>query len=121
MIEDVIYGFATPLLSLMLLGIIFSPLEKCFPAQRQKIFRPGWLTDLCFFLGQYLLWGGLVFGFLAWCAPWITGVVPASFRAMVHSQPWWLQAVGVMLLSDFLIYWGHPPKRHRFDARAIKP
>ena len=107
MIEDVLYGFAAPLLSLMLLGVIFSPLEKCFPARRQKTFRPGWLTDLCFFLGQYLLWGGLVFGFLAWCAPWITGIVPASFRAAVHAQPWWLQAIGVILLSDFFIYWGH--------------
>ena len=35
------------------------------------------------------------------------GVVPGALRVVVGSQPWWLQAVEVILLSDFLIYWGH--------------
>ena len=39
---------------------MFRPLEVVFAARKQKFFRPGWFTDLCFFLGQYLLWGGLV-------------------------------------------------------------
>jgi hypothetical protein len=53
MIKDALYFFAAPLLSLLILFIIFSPLEKCFPANvQQRIFRPAWLTDLCFFLGQ---------------------------------------------------------------------
>jgi len=33
--------------------------------------------------------------------------VPESFRAAVASQPWWLQAIEVVLLSDFFVYWGH--------------
>jgi len=107
MIKEALIFFAAPLLSLIVLFAIFSPLEKCFPAKMQSVFRPGWLTDLCFFLGQYLLWGGLVFGALAMCAPWLSGIVPASFRAMVNAQPWWLQAVEVILISDLFIYWGH--------------
>jgi hypothetical protein len=30
-----------------------------------------------------------------------------GFRSAVAGQPWWLQAVEMILLSDFLIYWGH--------------
>ncbi len=104
---NAVYYFAAPLVSFVLLACIFSPLEKCFPAKEQKILRPGWLTDLCFFLGQYLLWGGLVFGALAWLAPYLVESFPAGFRAFVSAQPWWLQAVEVVLLSDFFIYWGH--------------
>ncbi|MFN7342715.1 MAG: hypothetical protein ACK5TA_05200, partial [bacterium] len=108
MIKDALYFFAAPLLSLLILFIIFSPLEKCFPANvQQRIFRPAWLTDLCFFLGQYLLWGGLVFGALAWGGTWLSQFMPSDFRAMVGAQPWWLQAFEVILISDFFIYWGH--------------
>jgi sterol desaturase/sphingolipid hydroxylase (fatty acid hydroxylase superfamily) len=38
---------------------------------------------------------------------WLNTVVPAAFRASVASQPWWLQGVEVILLSDLLVYWGH--------------
>jgi sterol desaturase/sphingolipid hydroxylase (fatty acid hydroxylase superfamily) len=107
MFRDAMYALAAPLLSLLILLAIFAPLEKCFPARVQKFFRPAWFTDLCFFLGQYLLWGAVVFGALAWMAPWLTGWVPVSVRAAVGSQPWWLQALEVVLLSDLCIYWGH--------------
>jgi sterol desaturase/sphingolipid hydroxylase (fatty acid hydroxylase superfamily) len=94
--------------SIVFLLLVFMPMEKIFPAKsNQKILRPYWFTDLCFFLGQYLLWGGLVlwvlnrFGFL------IDDIIPLSFRNKVAAQPWWLQAVEVIVLSDFLIYWAH--------------
>lgn len=107
MLLDVFCYFAAPLISVLILFLIFAPLEKCFPAQAQKIFRPHWKTDFCFFLGQYLLWCGLVFGLLAICAPWLSSILPDSFRSMVQSQPWWVRALEVILLSDLLIYWGH--------------
>jgi len=104
---NAVYYFAAPLLGFMLLACIFWPLERCFPAKNQRVFRPGWLTDLCYFLGQYLLWGTLVFGAIAWAAPYLMALVPGGFRAAVASQSWWLQALQVVLLADFLIYWGH--------------
>jgi len=42
-------------LSFLFLGLLFWPLERIFPARQQRIFRPRWVTDLAFFLGQYLL------------------------------------------------------------------
>ncbi|HEX2748855.1 MAG TPA: sterol desaturase family protein [Verrucomicrobiales bacterium] len=94
-------------LSLLVLCFIFRPLEMLFAAKRQALFRPGWFTDLCFFLGQYLLWTGGVFWLLGYLDLWLDGVVPGTFRQSVAAQPWWLQAIEVIVLSDFCIYWGH--------------
>ncbi|HKD37248.1 MAG TPA: sterol desaturase family protein [Pirellulales bacterium] len=100
--------------SFLFLLILFRPLEKIFPAKAgQAFFRPAWWLDLTFFAGQYLLWNGLVIGLLFEFGGWLDGIVPAGFRSAVASQPWWLQAVGVVLLSDFCIYWGH-----RFQHRV---
>jgi sterol desaturase/sphingolipid hydroxylase (fatty acid hydroxylase superfamily) len=48
-----------------------------------------------------------VFGALAIAARWLSGIVPASIREPIASQPWWLQVIEVIVLSDFLVYWGH--------------
>lgn len=94
--------------SFLFLCLVFYPLERAFPAKPgQKFFRPAWLLDLCFFLGQYLLWGGAVLWLLTRFGGWIGGALPVGFRAAVAAQPWWLQAVEVVLLSDFFVYWGH--------------
>src|SRR5262245_39268484 len=92
-------------LSFFFLILVFRPLEMVFPAKRgQRFFRPAWILDLCFFLGQYLLWSGLVLWVLTHFSYFLTGIVPSDFRAAVAAQPWWLQAVEVILLSDFLVY-----------------
>lgn len=102
-------------LSLAFLAVVFIPMEKVFPAKKtQKIFRKGWVLDFCFFLGQYLLWGGLVVWALSIFAFWLDDILPASFRNAVQSQPWWLQAIEVIFFSDLLIYWAHR-LQHRVD------
>lgn len=95
-------------LSFLFLCVVFWPLEAAFPAKPgQRFFRPDWITDLCFFLGQYLLWNGAALWVLARFGHVVHMVVPKEFRQAVASQPWALQAVEVVLLSDFCVYWGH--------------
>lgn len=95
-------------ISLLFLILVFIPMEKVFPANaQQKILRPNWLLDLCFFAGQYLLWSGFVLWVLSYFSDCLTTIVPTGFRASVQAQSWFLQAVEVIVLSDFLIYWGH--------------
>lgn len=95
-------------LSLVVLGVMFRPLELAFPARRgQRLLRPAWGTDLLFFLGQYLLWNGLVFGLLAQAGGHVAAWMPRGLRAAVAAQPWWAQAVEVVVLSDLLVYGGH--------------
>lgn len=90
------------------LMLLFRPLELAFPAKRgQRFFRPDWWIDLCFFLGQYLIWSGIVLWLLSRFGGAVNGFVPAEFRVAVAAQPWWLQAVEVVLLSDLCVYWGH--------------
>ena len=95
-------------LSLLFFILVFRPLEVVFPAKPgQRFFRPAWFTDLCFFLGQYFVWGGLVLWILSHFSAWLDIIVSQSFRHAVASQPWWLQAIEVVVLSDFITYWGH--------------
>ncbi|MDF2375159.1 MAG: sterol desaturase family protein [Verrucomicrobiales bacterium] len=91
----------------LILAVIFRPLELAFPAKKQSFFRPDWLLDFSFFLGQYLLWGGLVFLAIEQLGFWIGNVSPGGWQEAVRSQPFWLQAIEVILLGDFLLYWGH--------------
>jgi len=101
-------------LSFVFLAVLFWPLERVFAARRQSVFRPHWYTDLAFFLGQYLVWGGLVLAALQFGRGWLDRLIPGAFRLAVASQPWWLQAVEAILLSDVLIYWGHR-LQHRWE------
>ena len=102
-------------ISLVFLSLVFIPMEKVFPAKaRQKVFRPHWLLDFCFFLGQYLLWNGLVLWVLKDFNGFLSQILPTEFRAAVQAQPWWLQAVEVVLFSDFIIYWAHR-LQHKVD------
>ena len=101
--------------SLFFLALVFIPMEKAFPAKPgQRVFRPKWFLDLCYFLGQYLLWSSLVLKALNYLGIWIDKGIPSHFRDFIGEQPIWLQAIEVLILSDFLIYWGHRIQ-HKYD------
>ncbi len=105
---QVVAILASTTLSFFALALVFRPLEILFPAkEKQPFLRPHFWTDLCFFLGQYLLWTSLVFGLIAYFGIHIQAFIPSGFRELVGSQPLWLQIIEVVLLSDLLIYWGH--------------
>ena len=92
----------------LFLVLVFRPMELAFPARPgQRFFRPAWATDLCYFLGQYLIWNGAVIWVLTRFGGWLDHTLPTTFRAGVAGQSWWLQAVEVVVLSDFIIYWAH--------------
>ena len=94
--------------SFLYLCLVFRPLEMVFPAREgQRFFRPEWFKDVCFFAGQYLFWSGLVLSVLSVFKDWVDSTMPSEFRDAVAAQSWWLQALEVIVLSDFLIYWGH--------------
>lgn len=103
------------LISFLFLILVFVPMEKVFPAKRnQKFFRPGWVLDFSFFLGQYLIWSGLVLWTLNSFGDYLTNIIPISFQSKIKSQPFLLQAFEVLIFSDFLIYWGHR-LQHKID------
>ncbi len=102
-------------LSFLFLVLVFVPMERVFPAKaKQKFFRPNWVLDFSFFLGQYLLWSGWVLWALNYFDTALTSIIPTSFQEAVLSQPFLLQAFEALILSDFLIYWGHR-LQHKVD------
>lgn len=101
-------------LAFLALCAMFRPLEMAYPAREgQRFFRPQWVTDLCYMVGQYLFFNGAVFWVLGFAERWVHAVVPAGVRHSVGGVHWLAQAVLVILLGDFLIYWGHRAQ-HRF-------
>ena len=94
--------------SLLFLAAVFVPLERAFPARAgQPLARPGSATDLAFFLGQYLLWNGLVLSVLRFLWARAAALEGTGLRAGFAAQPFALQALEVVLASDLLVYWGH--------------
>ena len=91
--------------SLLFLALAFRPLEWAFPAKPgQPFFRPAWWTDLAFFLGQYAFFTGMVLWLITRLGLGLDQALPSAFRAAVATQPWWLQAVEVVVLSDLCVY-----------------
>ncbi len=97
----------TMLISLAVLIVIFLPLERLFPARRQRFFRPEWGTDLLFFVGQYALWTSIIIGGLVALSTLTNQLPLGSLRDGAREQPGWLQAIEVVLLGDLLVYRGH--------------
>jgi sterol desaturase/sphingolipid hydroxylase (fatty acid hydroxylase superfamily) len=92
----------------LLLASIFWPLERCFPARGdQPLIRGEWVTDLLYFLGQYLIWSSLIVGAATLMDRWMDGIAPHTLRLLIASLPWWLQALLAVGLSDVCIYWVH--------------
>ena len=95
-------------ISFLFLTLVFVPMETVFPAKhKQKLLRPDLVLDLLFFLGQYLLWSGLVLWILSYFNLFLSGLIPNNIKIFIQLQPYYLQALGVIILSDFIIYWGH--------------
>jgi sterol desaturase/sphingolipid hydroxylase (fatty acid hydroxylase superfamily) len=96
-------------LNMLLTGILFIPLEKLFGRlTHQPLFREEWREDLFYFLLSSILVQGLTFLSLA---PSLTILQHTAhwsdFRALITSQPLWLQVIEIMFLTDFVQYWFH--------------
>lgn len=90
-------------------GLMFAPIERLFPRRReQRLFRQEWREDLFYYLLSSMLVQLITFLALA-----PSGFINAStgglagIRAMVASQPWALQFLEVVLLTDLAQYWFH--------------
>ena len=107
--------------SLLLLMLVFIPLERLLPLHHgQKVLRPKWTTDLTYvFLNGFLVRFGLVVVILSITAlsSW---AMPAALLAWVGSLPIWVQFPAILVLSDLGFYamhrLFHTPLLWRFHA-----
>ncbi len=95
--------------SLLILRVVFVPLEWAVPAWRdQRRSRRGLAADVAFFAGQYLLFSGLAIAWLSWLSARVDGLSGVvTFRGEVGAWPLAIQVVVAVVGGDLLMYWGH--------------
>jgi sterol desaturase/sphingolipid hydroxylase (fatty acid hydroxylase superfamily) len=110
-------GAALALLgTLALLAIVFAPLERVFPARPgQRVLRPAWLVDLCFFTGQFVLFAALTTWAISAVAAWVDLPALHALRASLRAWPLWAHAALSLALGDLVVYWFHRAC-HRYDV-----
>jgi sterol desaturase/sphingolipid hydroxylase (fatty acid hydroxylase superfamily) len=92
--------------SLLILIVVFVPLERAFPARpEQRVLRPGLAVDAVFFAGQYLVWSVVSVAILAQAQHLLarfgwSGLAPRTL-------PIALACVLAVVLGDVLVYWFH--------------
>jgi sterol desaturase/sphingolipid hydroxylase (fatty acid hydroxylase superfamily) len=99
--------------SLVLLVLVFVPLERVFPARPgQPARRPELGIDLAFYLGQYLVFAGVAVTVLGSVH---ATLLPLSLGTWSGGLPLWTQVALALVLGDLLTYWFHRAC-HRFAA-----
>lgn len=105
----VFFGIDFFAINLVATGLMFAPVERLLPRRReQRLFRPEWREDLFYYLVSSMMVQLITFLALAPAAAINGGTGGlAGFRAAVAGQPWVLQFLEVMLLTDLAQYWFH--------------
>jgi lathosterol oxidase len=96
------------LLNLLLLALLFVPLERLFPKwPEQGPFRIGWTSDTLHFLVSHALVQAMSFLILL-PATTLAGLWrPEGFQALVRAQPLALQLLEVLVVADLAQYAVH--------------
>ena len=92
-----------PFLFVTLSILLIVPLERIMPRHQMRTFRPQLLTD--FF--HHFVSGFIGFVPLIFLYPILGGFQFQSLSSVIQSQPIWLQILEALVLSEFLVYWGH--------------
>lgn len=93
--------------AMVVLAIIFVPLERLFALHPRRILRRGWRTDVVHYLinGAALRVG--VFVAVAAVGTVLRAFVPTSFRAAIAASPGWVQIVAALAIATIGGYAGH--------------
>jgi sterol desaturase/sphingolipid hydroxylase (fatty acid hydroxylase superfamily) len=105
----VFFGVDFFVVNLIATGLMFAPIERLLPRNPdQRLFRPEWREDLFYYLVSSMMVQLITFLALAPSTLIMarTGGL-ADFRHMVAAQPWVLQFLEVMVLTDLAQYWFH--------------
>jgi sterol desaturase/sphingolipid hydroxylase (fatty acid hydroxylase superfamily) len=110
-----LWRIAGTLLTFACLAVVYGALERAFPARAPRRWRDAdFLTDGCFFLGQYLVWSTLAVALLSAFHGVLNAHAPLALQRSAAALPVWLLAGLAVLLGDVLVYWFHRAC-HRFD------
>jgi sterol desaturase/sphingolipid hydroxylase (fatty acid hydroxylase superfamily) len=92
---------------LILLSLVFIPLERFFQVREQKIVRPGWGTDLAWYFINSLAPIFLLGPVAAALATLIHAILPTAVTGAASALPLWARMVLAMVVGEIGFYWGH--------------
>jgi sterol desaturase/sphingolipid hydroxylase (fatty acid hydroxylase superfamily) len=92
---------------LLLLMIVFVPLEKFFSLHPQKLFRNSFPVDLGYYFLNSLLPKILLVAPMALIAWALHGVMPESLHSWVAAMPLWMRLAAALVVGELGFYWGH--------------
>ena len=92
---------------LLLLAVIFLPLERLLAVHPRKILSKSLAGDIGFFFISGLVPALLLTPPLTLVALGAHALVPPSFLAMVAGLPIWARVVAALVVSEIGFYWGH--------------
>jgi len=96
------------MLNLILLGAIFIPIERVFKKNDQDILRYEWREDVLYFLISTLFVQVLSYISLNPSLALLSATAGLNnVRCVLACQPYWLQFLEIMFLTDFVQYWFH--------------
>lgn len=92
---------------LVLLMVLFVPLERFFGLRRQRVFRDSFGTDVAYYFLSSLLPRLLMALPLTLLAGLLHRLVPLEFYEWVADQPDALRMLAAMVVGECGTYWGH--------------
>jgi sterol desaturase/sphingolipid hydroxylase (fatty acid hydroxylase superfamily) len=92
---------------LVLLVLVFVPLERAFALHRQKVFRKTFLSDLGWYFLSGLLPSPVLVPAMAAIAWVLHSVVPGALHARAAAMPTGMRFAASMIVGEIGFYWGH--------------
>jgi sterol desaturase/sphingolipid hydroxylase (fatty acid hydroxylase superfamily) len=102
-----LFDFPRLLTGLVILFVIFVPLERLFSIRPQRLFRKGWITDVTHFLINEGLRKILLGVTLLVVIQFLGFLVHPGLQAWIKAWPFWVQCVTAIVINDIGSYWGH--------------
>jgi sterol desaturase/sphingolipid hydroxylase (fatty acid hydroxylase superfamily) len=92
---------------LVLLLIVFVPLERIFGNHSQKVFRRSFGSDLFYYFLNGILPKLLLINSLTVLSAVLHRLVPLAFYESVGAMPIWLRLAAALVVNEVGGYWGH--------------
>lgn len=94
-------------LGLVILAIIFVPLEKILALHPQRVMRKDWRTDLAHFFVNNVITNALLIVPVVVLGLGMRAAIPTGLRHSINHQTTAAQVVQVLLLTGVAGYWAH--------------
>lgn len=94
-------------IALLVLALLFIPLERLFPLRKQAILRPGWRTDVAHFFASHFLEQVALVLAIGTLLTFVEPLVNPAFQDQVAAQPGVLQFLEALLIVELIGYFMH--------------